>query len=156
MNVYLVQHAQAKQEHEDPERPLSEKGWSDIKKVAAFIAKKGNVSVKDIFHSGKTRAQQTAEVLAEQLNPSNGISETDGLKPMDDASIWAARIADITEDIMLVGHLPHLSKLAAILLCWNVFNKEVVTFQTGSIICIGREESEAWSIRWMITPNILT
>jgi len=155
MNVYLVRHGQAKSEQEDPERPLSEKGWSEIKKVAAFVAKKGNISVKDIFHSGKTRALQTAEILTEQLNPSNGISETDGLKPMDDASIWAARIADITEDIMLVGHLPHLDRLAAILLCWDVI-KKVVTFRTGSILCIGREESEAWSIRWMVIPDMLS
>ena len=155
MNVYLVQHAQAKSEQEDPERPLSEKGWSDIKKVAAFVAKKGNISVKDIFHSGKTRAQQTAEVLAEQLNPSMGISETDGLKPLDDPSTWADRLAAKTEDIMLVGHLPHLSKLAALLLCQDA-EKEVVEFRMGGIVCLGREESGSWSIRWMITPNILT
>ena len=44
MNVYLVQHAQAKTEQEDPERPLSEKGQTDINKAAAFIAKSVNIS----------------------------------------------------------------------------------------------------------------
>jgi len=154
MNVYLVQHAQAKTEQEDPERPLSEKGWSDIKKVADFIAQKGDITVKDIFHSGKTRAKQTAEVLAEQLSSSIEIGETDGLKPLDEPSIWAERLANRTEDIILVGHLPHLSKLAALLLCQDA-DKEVVEFQMGSIVCLGTEKSGSWSIRWMVTPNIL-
>jgi len=154
MNVYLVQHAQAKTEQEDPERPLSEKGWSDINKVADFIAKKGDISVKEIFHSGKIRAKQTAEVLAEQLSSSIEIGETDGLKPLDEPSIWADRLAKRTEDIILVGHLPHLSKLAALLLCQDA-DKEVVEFQMGGIVCLGTEASGSWSIRWMVTPNIL-
>jgi len=155
MNVYLVQHAQAKTEQEDPERSLSERGWSDIKKVAAFISQKCDISVKEIFHSGKTRAKQTAEVLAEQLSSSIKISETDGLKPLDEPSIWADRLAKRTEDIILVGHLPHLSKLAALLLCQDA-DKEVVEFQMGGIVCLGTEKSGSWSIRWMVTPNILT
>ena len=154
MIVYLVQHAQAKHEKDDPERHLSEKGREDIKKVAEFIAKKGDITVTGILHSGKTRARQTAEVLAEYLKPSNGISETDGLNPMDDPSIWAARIADITEDIMLVGHLPQLSRLAAILLCWDT-TKDVVEFETGSIICLWTEKYKSWCIRWMVTPDMM-
>jgi phosphohistidine phosphatase len=152
MNVYLVQHAYAKSEQEDPERPLSEKGWADIRKIADFVFKKGNISVKEIFHSGKTRAKQTAEVLAEKLN--SIVKEADGLKPMDDSSIWAERLTKRKEDIMLVGHLPHLSRLASLLLCQNA-EKTLVEFQQGCIVCIGTENFINWSIRWMVTPNLL-
>ncbi len=155
MNVYLVQHAQAKTEQEDPERPLSEKGLLDIEKVAAFIAQKGDISLKVIFHSGKTRARQTAEVLIEQLDSSIEIKETDGLKPLDGPSVWADHLAKKTEDIMLVGHLPNLSKMASLLLCQDA-DKEVVEFQMGGIVCLGTDKSGNWSIRWMVTPDILT
>jgi phosphohistidine phosphatase len=152
MNVYLVQHAYAKSEQEDSERPLSEKGWADIRKIADFVFKKGNISVKEIFHSGKMRARQTAEVLAEKLN--SIAKEADGLKPMDDPSIWAERLTKRKEDIMLVGHLPHLSRLASLLLCQNA-EKTLVEFQQGCIVCIGTENFINWSIRWMVTPNLL-
>jgi len=38
MFLYLVQHAEAKKEEEDPARGLSEKGLQDIKKMAAYAA----------------------------------------------------------------------------------------------------------------------
>ncbi|MEE9594620.1 MAG: phosphohistidine phosphatase SixA, partial [Candidatus Hydrothermarchaeales archaeon] len=109
VNLYLVQHGEPKREEEDSDRPLSETGWSEIRKVAAFIAETVNIPVSTIFHSGKTRARQTAEALAKYLNPTEGVKEADGLKPLDDPLIWADRLAETKEDIVLVGHLPHLS-----------------------------------------------
>ena len=37
MNLYLVQHAESKTEEDDPQKPLSGKGFSDIRKIAAFL-----------------------------------------------------------------------------------------------------------------------
>jgi phosphohistidine phosphatase len=59
MFLYLVQHAEAKREEEDPARDLTEKGRKDIESVAHRM-KKLNVQVRQILHSGKTRAQSTA------------------------------------------------------------------------------------------------
>ncbi len=39
MFLYLVQHAEAKREEEDPLRPLSENGLRDIKKVAFHVSR---------------------------------------------------------------------------------------------------------------------
>ncbi|MBW2038050.1 MAG: phosphohistidine phosphatase SixA [Deltaproteobacteria bacterium] len=154
MNLYLVQHAEPKREEEDPQKPLSEKGWSDIGKVAAFIVEHTNIQVISIMHSGKTRARQTAEALAEHLNPPEGVKEAEGLESLADPSRWAQRLAETKEDIMLVGHLPHLSKLSAHLLCQDE-NKRIVNFQMGGIVCLGRDESGIWSVRWMVIPQIL-
>ncbi|MFH1624045.1 MAG: phosphohistidine phosphatase SixA [Pseudomonadota bacterium] len=154
MNVYLVQHAEPKREEEDPERPLSERGWSDIRKLAAFVAQHTNVKVTSIMQSGKTRARQTAEVLAEYLNPSEGVKQVDGLEPLADPSTWAGRLAEREEDIVLVGHLPHLGKLSALLLCQDE-SKRPVDFQMGGVVCLGRVESATWSVRWMVIPQIL-
>ncbi len=38
MFLYLVRHAEAKREEEDPARPLSEKGLEDITKVASYVS----------------------------------------------------------------------------------------------------------------------
>ena len=68
MFLYLVQHAEGKREEEDPVRDLTEKGRKDIENVAHHL-KRLNVQVKQILHSGKTRAQSTANVLARHLKP---------------------------------------------------------------------------------------
>lgn len=151
MFLYLVQHAEAKREEEDPSRPLSDKGLQDIKKTASYTSKL-NLSIQQIFHSNKIRAKQTAEILSENLKPLGGVLETDGLAPMDHPVIWAERLKDIKDDIMLVGHLPHLAKLASLLLCGNP-EKEIVSFKMAGIVCLKRDDEGRWSLRWMITPE---
>jgi phosphohistidine phosphatase len=154
MNLYLVQHAEAKREEEDPERPLSEKGRADIRKVADYIAQHIDINVSSIMHSGKTRARETAEILAEYLNPPEGIEQAEGLEPLAEPSAWGERLAEMKEDTMLVGHLPHLLKLSAHLLTQDE-TKKILNFSMGGIVCLGRDESGDWSVRWMIIPEIL-
>ena len=102
----------------DAARDLTEKGRMDIESVAHHL-KRLNVQVRQIFHSGKTRAQSTARVLAKHLQPPAGISEAQALAPLDDPEIWADRIAKMDEDTLLAGHLPHLANLAALLITGN-------------------------------------
>ncbi len=153
MFVYLVQHADAKKEEVDPSRPLSEKGLQDIKKVASYVSQL-NIKVYKIFHSGKLRAKQTAEVLSENLKPTKGITEVGGLAPLDDAEIWEERLKGMTDDIILVGHLPHLDRLASLLLCGNA-DKNVVSFKMAGIVCIKRNDIGEWSLQWILTPEIV-
>lgn len=153
MFIYLVQHAEAKKEDVDPSRSLSEKGLQDIKKVASYVSQL-NIKVYKIFHSGKLRAKQTAEVLSENLKPTKGITEVGGLAPLDDADIWEERLKGMTDDIVLVGHLPHLDKLASLLLCGNA-DKNIVSFKMAGIVCLKRNDIGEWSLQWMLTPEIV-
>jgi phosphohistidine phosphatase len=152
MFLYLVRHAEPKQKEEDPERPLSQKGWADIRKVAAYCSEQFNISTKRIIHSGKLRARQTAEVLSEYLHPPLGTEEIADLNPLDDPKLWEKRLYDMSEDMMLVGHLPHLAKLTSYLLTGDE-NKEAVLFQAGTIFCLKRDESNVWSIKWTLNPD---
>jgi phosphohistidine phosphatase len=152
MLIYLVQHADAKKEEVDPSRSLSEKGVQDIKKTASY-ASRLNIEVYKIFHSNKLRAKQTAEVLSENLKPAKGVSEIDGLAPLDDPDIWAKRLKDIPDDIILVGHLPHLGKLASLLLSGDAA-KNIISFKMAGIVCLKRDDTGAWSLQWMLTPEI--
>jgi phosphohistidine phosphatase len=151
--LYLVQHAEAKREEEDPARDLTEKGLRDIKKVADYIGK-CNLAVSQIFHSGKTRALSTANVLAASINPTRGVSETTGIAPLDGPEIWAGRIEKMGEDIMLVGHLPHLAKLAALLIIGDK-EKSVVNFKMAGVVCLRRNETRQWAVEWLIIPEII-
>jgi phosphohistidine phosphatase len=55
---------------------------------------------------------------------------------------------------MLVGHLPHLSKLSACLLCGEDTRK-ILNFQMSGVVCLERDEEGNWSVQWMLIPQIL-
>lgn len=155
MKIYLIQHAEPRPKEEDPNRSLSGKGLREAGTVAAYAATHLNIEVNCIYHSGKLRAMQTADVLANHLHPPGGIRQTDGLDPMDDPLIWMSRIKHSTEDIMVVGHLPQLSELAAILLCGDRNNK-VVQFRHACILNMLKDKDGKWVAGWMVTPSILS
>jgi phosphohistidine phosphatase len=152
MNLYLVRHADYVDGSENAKRPLSEKGWGDIRKVANFVANQLNINVDAIYHSGKLRAKQTAEVMGDHIEPSRGLIQGTDLKPMDDPSVWFKKLANLKRNIMLVSHLPILGKLAGLLIC-NDADREVVRFQTSEVVCLKRDDSGVWLINWVINPE---
>lgn len=152
MKLYLVRHGEPKPESEDPERPLSDKGREEIERLAAFIKEHSDIHIKSIQHSGKLRAEQTAEILAQTLQPAGGLKQSDSLKPLDDPSIWADRLSTLDEDIMLVGHLPHLSKLVSDLITRDA-EKKIVDFTTGGLVCLSRDAAGLWAIQGMTDPD---
>lgn len=148
MLLYLVQHGESRSKEEDPERPLSDKGRLDVQKAADFLS---GIGPLEIFHSGKLRARQTAGIFGGKFGI--GAKEADGLSPMDDPSVWAWRLGEKEGDIMLVGHLPHMGRLASLLLCGDR-EAGVVEFRQGVVLCIKREDG-GWSVRWMVVPEII-
>jgi phosphohistidine phosphatase len=153
MFLYLVQHGEAKREEEDPARGLTEKGVEEVHKVALF-AQKMNLRVSQIFHSGKTRALQTAQIFADHLKPGKGIFQTDNLAPMDDPGAWAERCAEMNEDHMLVGHLPFMAKLTGLLLSGDK-EKVFLDFKMGGIVCLKRFDDGRWAVEWMVVPEMM-
>ncbi len=149
--AYLVQHGEAKRKEEDPQRPLTEKGRRDTEKIAEFLSRTG-VKINRIVHSGKLRAKQTAEIIASKLGVSS-IEEDPSLEPLADPEIWVRKLGEIKEDIMLVGHLPHLSLLAGLLLAGSK-DIQPVKFTYSGVICLEKTEN-AWKIAWMIIPDLL-
>ncbi len=107
-----------------------------------------------VLHSGKTRTRQTAEVLAEAIHPAPTIQTVDALDPLADPQVWGGRLTEGQEDLMMVGHLPHLAKLASLLLRGDT-STPVVSFQNSGILCLERGEEGTWSVRWMVVPSIV-
>ena len=145
MPMYFVQHGLCVAKDIDPDRPLSEEGRKEVELVAAHLRKMG-VAVKQVCHSGKTRARQTAEILAEQI-AFGGICERPGMSPNDSATEFAAALED---DTMYVGHLPHMGKLISYLTAGDE-NAEVVRFTNGGVVCVGKVDS-GFHVEWSLTP----
>jgi len=153
MYLYLVRHGEALTKEEDPEQGLSPVGIDHISRVAAFTKGLG-IKVKQVFHSGKKRAEQTARIFSEGVQSELGVLETDGLAPMDAPEIWLERVSQINEDVMLVGHLPHLAKLSTMVLCGGR-ETQALNFLAGSIVCLARAEDNTWAVDWMINPELI-
>ena len=140
MKLYLVQHGEAKTKEENPDRPLTAKGRDASEKTASFAAEQAQISVNAVLHSGKTRARDTAEIMAAYLCPENGMIEEKDLLPNDDPQEWASRLSEGKKDLMLVGHLPHLSKLASLLLTKSD-EKVSIDFKNSGIVCLQRDDT---------------
>ncbi len=150
MVIYLAQHGQALDKTIDPDRPLSETGWSDIQRMAEFIA--GHLHVDRIVHSGKTRARQTAELLSSGIG---GVrpEAISGIAPNDPVEDFLQEVSDLDDSLLVVGHLPFLARLATLLTGGDT-DKPVVKYQPGSIVCLIQGEGRR-EIGWMVTPELL-
>ena len=152
MALYLVQHGISLQKTEDPEQGLSETGMSEVRLIAE-VARNYRVQVAAIKHSGKKRANQTAEIFAEFLTPDGGMAQMDGLKPLDDVTALAPTLSS-DADLMLIGHLPFMEKLVSFLIT-GVADKRIFKFQNGGIVCLDQDpEKRAWFIKWALMPKI--
>jgi len=150
MKLYLIQHGEAKSEAQDPERSLTIKGEEEVYRVSK-AAEKLDICPSKIYHSGKRRAQQTAEIIAHPLNVP--IQAAQGLNPIDDIRPWVEQISKETDDLMIVGHLPFLEKLTSFLLCGDE-KARLVSFRYGAIVCLEQKEGENWAVRWILIPEM--
>jgi phosphohistidine phosphatase len=114
------------------------------------MAQKMDVSVTEIRHSGKTRARQTAGILGNYVEPQKGVREAEGLGPVDDVQPIGDQITQDQQDVMLVGHLPFMERLAGYLLTGDA-DQKVIDFQNAGIVSLALEEGQ-WIVNWIATP----
>ena len=155
MQIYLVQHGESQPEEIDPERRLTENGARAVQRVADFLRTSGGLHVDAIWHSGKARAQQTAELLGPATRAGEGaLMQHDGLAPKDAVEPIKRELEQGNSNVMIVGHLPFLGRLAALLLTGNSDN-EVVAFQLSCVVNLNRDDAGRWKLEWMIVPKLL-
>lgn len=152
MKIYLLQHGDSLAKDIHPERPLSERGETDIEFLGRFLSPL-NIKVACVLHSGKLRAKQTAEKLAETLAIQCRIEARRGLEPLDEVTPIVNELNQLTEDLMLVGHMPFLDKLVSLLIAHDE-NIPIVLFKPGSMVCLERVDAKNWHINWMMSPQL--
>ena len=149
MLLFLVQHGAATTEEENPDRPLTERGIADVAHVVRAATELGVVTVDRVVHSGKTRARQTADAWGRAL--AVPVEPADGLAPLDDPMIWATRLArsDAPATAMLVGHLPHLARLAGLLVVGEP-ERQPIVFRPGGLVGL-ESGAGGWTV-WLMLP----
>jgi len=153
MRLYLVRHGEAKSKNVDANQHLTQKGVRGVEKVAAFL-KPLKLRVGAVWHSGKARAAQTASILCKALEVAGDVVERQNLAPNDPIEPVKRELIRTGEDLMIVGHLPFLGRLASALVAGNE-SADVVAFQPGGLVCIERSDDGGWRVRWMIVPELV-
>ncbi len=152
MRLYLVRHGQAVPETEDPHRPLTEKGKRDAESIAGFL-KKNAVDADTVLCSTKKRAQETARIVVKGLARKPRIEQRQGLAPDDPVAPLCEELETLDADVMVVGHLPFLQELSAVLLT----GKDIlsIAWPTGALLGLERMSPGQWRLLFMITPDMV-
>ena len=99
----------------DPQRFLTDKGKARTRAGARGLKAIG-IAPDLIVTSPYVRARQTAEILREELAPETPLEESDALTPMADPTKIVETLRERAEqNLLVVGHAPHLDLLVAYL-----------------------------------------
>ena len=150
MILYILRHGDAKPKHEDPQRGLSDRGREEVKAIsAAFSRTKPRIDA--IWHSGKTRAAQTAALLAASLRIEDRLRSQDGLGPNDPLPPLLEELNGRTANLVIVGHLPQLGKLISVLLVGE--ERDLLDLPSAGLVCL-EGSGDSWSLSWFLTPEL--
>ena len=152
MRIYLVQHALAWDEAQDPKRAVSTQGREDVVRTAGFLSLFVQPKPEFVFHSDKLRAQQTAEMFAEAWHIKGEVMFADDLSPNANPEVWAAKLNAMNDDVLIVGHLPHLPRLASLLLCGDT-DTQPVRFQNANVVCL-EKDNDGYQVVFQINPTM--
>lgn len=148
MAVYLVHHGEAVPSDVDAMRPLSDAGRAATVRVADAAARRG-VKPDVVWHSGKLRARQTAEIYWRACNPAATFSAARGLQPEDPPRWMRDQLTGDTRSLMLVGHMPHLPALLHALL--GEGPDAVYGFPLHGCVAV-EADGDRWKELWRIEP----
>ena len=158
MQVYLLRHGVAEEGRpttSDAERALTEEGRRKLRQVLQTASGAG-VAPSLILSSPLKRAIQTAEIAREVLAYKNEILRTKALAPGSGVKdVWdEIRVHRDEGSLMLVGHNPLLSELAAYLLG----SQEIeIDFKKGAIMRVDVENFPAQPkgiLRWYLVARL--
>ena len=160
MYLHLLRHAEAAVFHPDPDRPLTAKGQSDSEALGRLLARQGRSLPATIWCSPYLRARQTADAVLRGFGEeANAFEVRDGLTPYDDPADLLGELAELEEDLLIVGHNPHMAVLAGYLLGGLAGNVSV-RYRKATLMRFERikrysnEQAPAWVLNWMLTPQL--
>lgn len=153
MDVYLMQHGLAVAEQQDPARPLTAEGRAAVERVAAR-ARAAGVRIERCVHSGKLRAEQSAAVLGEALGAA--VEARGGLNPGDPPGVAADWLAGEARrrpgaSVAIVGHLPHLERLASVLVTGRD-DAHPVRFANAALVRLVPDAG--YAVAWVLAPEL--
>jgi phosphohistidine phosphatase len=147
--IYLVRHADAVSDEEDPNRPLSEKGRAQMARVCTILRTIPLFQPDEIWHSPLERSRETAECLSRDLKLSAPVVLKAGLEPDDDPSRNAALLTAEKRNIAVVGHEPHLGILTSLMVHGPVRSGGFFPFPKAAVLLLTRNGAR-WHSEWLV------
>ena len=159
MQLYILRHGIAengKPGGSDPDRVLTAEGKKKLRETLRVVQRAG-VAPELMISSPYIRAMETAAIAMEVLGCKQALLQTNVLIPSSDPKpVWEEiRVHKSVASLMLVGHEPLLSALAAFLLgAPSVY----VDMKKGAIIRIDIDSFGAQPrgvLKWMLVPKLV-
>ena len=145
--IVLVHHGDAVGPDVDPMRPVSTRGRAATDKIANAAASRG-VKPDAIWHSGKLRARQTAEIFWKACNPLAPLTAERGLLPGDPPQWMRDRLSGEGRTILIVGHMPYLPRL--LLMLTGVRDDGTVSFPLNGCVALEAADGDQWKEIWRL------
>ena len=144
VKVILARHGEATSTMDNPERPLTITGRRHAEEAASRLERSG-YGVEEIRHSDKLRARQTAKIFGNRLGvPPSRVRQSQGLRSLDDPANVAVEVEASERSVMLVGHLPFLTRFVSLLLTGDT-DKLSFRFTDAGVVVLGRARG-AWQV----------
>jgi phosphohistidine phosphatase len=153
MRIYLIRHADAVEAEDDSARALSPRGVRQTRDLARFLKPAGRFEPDEIWHSPLVRSRQTAELLRKHLHLAAPLALVDDLKPEDDPQRAARRVRAAGHTVAVVGHEPHLSALASLLVAGKAAPPVFVMKKAAVLALEGA--GPHWMVRWHWSPKLI-
>jgi phosphohistidine phosphatase len=153
MKVYLIRHAHAVDPDVDPNRPLSKRGRAQVRRLAMFLSCSNPISAREIWHSPLARSLETAKRLRKKLSRPGKLMEVPGLEGGDDPAMIAERLKTHRTSVAVVGHEPHLSALATLLVA-GVAEPARFVLKKSAVLALERKNG-SWAVCWQVSPELL-
>ena len=154
MQVFVIRHAHAVVAAENAERPLSERGRKQVRRLARLLRKTGALPLTEVWHSPLLRSKETAELLIDGLCAKAKLTQIDGIEGEDDPNIIAERLRTRRSPVAIVGHEPHLSALVSLLVAGRTAPRKVV-IKKSAVLALERSAENDWVIVWHVSPAIV-
>ena len=151
MKLYLMRHGEAESPQRDPERGLTSRGKVKIEQLAKHL-QATDLSFKHVYFSNKKRAQQTAEIMLKIISPDSSVHLHDKIKPEDDPELIISEINHWTEDTLITSHLPFVPNLMTQLTGKDAY-LSAISFETGTLVCLEKDNNANWEIKWATSPS---
>jgi phosphohistidine phosphatase len=161
MDVFLLRHGiaeepQARSGRPDSERRLTDKGIQRVQQIARAM-RAMELEFELILSSPFPRARETAEIVAGFLQLDDRLQLTGHLAIPPSSAKLIGQIngtQPLPQSVLLVGHEPHLSSLASLLLAGTP-SVELVLKKGGlcRLEVSGLQAARCASLVWLLTPR---
>jgi phosphohistidine phosphatase len=158
MNLYFLRHAIAVPRgtagYKDEKRPLTKDGIRKMKEIAEGMLQL-EMELDRIASSPLLRARQTAEIAAAAFHQEIEIWKS--LDPSEDPRQLVAALRKSNDNnILLVGHEPHLSQFISVLIAGN--SDVQIEFKKGGLCRVSTDDliyGPCAVLHWLLAPSQL-